>query len=504
MVVRYFRETHSGADYHQRGELQRALAGLEADEADVIVFYDVTRFSRDRAHQETIRRRIEAAGKRMAFVHMELRYDDDDELSEDSELSLAISGDISAHERRMIRRRMMNSHKKRASEGKQPAPARPPFGLHVLTKRDHYAGRCDAGQVGTYIIVEAEAAHVRQIFDDYAAGATLDRIARGLNARGIFTRAGKEWREAGVRAILTNTAYKGIATYGKRRSVRDDSRIARGLKTRTTRVMRDDSKVIYLSCPVIVTPELWERANARLSTARARNSGRRDRLYPLSGLMRCPRCGGVMYGKTVRRVRTEGRYYICRQSRQIGAGGGKPKAEFCSLGHLQAADVEELVFGELFRVLADTELLKAALAAQASLPAVRHDSGEVAAARERIAALEREETATVYAQIRAVSAGVDSAPYEAILRDLAAQKRVLREYLDSADRAASAKRAVPRQAADLKALLKPARRVLTSKTVPAGEKHDLLALIVESVKLRENDGALAAPEFVFVSDSSVK
>ena len=61
----------SGALYHARPGIQAALRDLEAGKADTLIIANLSRFSRDREHQSTIKKRVEAAGARLVFCDMD-------------------------------------------------------------------------------------------------------------------------------------------------------------------------------------------------------------------------------------------------------------------------------------------------------------------------------------------------------------------------------------------------------------------------------------------------
>lgn len=62
-------------------------------------------------------------------------------------------------------------------------------------------------------VIESEAAVVRRMFDQFAAGDTLMGIARGLEADGISTRRGDKWSSSSVSTILRNARYAGRSVY---------------------------------------------------------------------------------------------------------------------------------------------------------------------------------------------------------------------------------------------------------------------------------------------------
>ena len=74
----------------------------------------------------------------------------------------------------------------------------------------------DKDENGHLIINPAEAEVVKRIFREYLEGASCMKIARGLEAEGIPTPAGKKtWQTATILSILTNEKYKGDALLQK-------------------------------------------------------------------------------------------------------------------------------------------------------------------------------------------------------------------------------------------------------------------------------------------------
>jgi hypothetical protein len=59
------------------------------------------------------------------------------------------------------------------------------------------------------VVKEEEAAVVREMFDSYRSGMSMNDIAQLLNGREVFTRRGAHWTLYSVRQILHNPAYAG-------------------------------------------------------------------------------------------------------------------------------------------------------------------------------------------------------------------------------------------------------------------------------------------------------
>lgn len=110
----------------------------------------------------------------------------------------------------------------------------------------------------------SEAAIVRRIYAEYAGGAQLAAICRGLNADGLRNRSGRIWRTSVVRSILSNRTLLG------------ETQVAGGLSVPGLH-------------PAIIEPAQWRAAQDRL----AHNSSihPRSRGTTLARLYRCGECG---------------------------------------------------------------------------------------------------------------------------------------------------------------------------------------------------------------------
>ncbi|MGP3699914.1 recombinase family protein, partial [Rhodobacter sp. NSM] len=151
-------------------------------------------------------------------------------------------------------------------------------------------------------IVPEEAAVVRRILEDYAAGLSPRKIAAALNAEGIASPSGGGWNDSTIRGnakkrdgLLRNEAYVGVIVYGRNQFGRDPdtgNRISRPAEAEA---------IIYADRPElqIVPDELWNSVQGRLDTTYAAFAGRTAPLnashrakYLLSGLVTCGCCGG--------------------------------------------------------------------------------------------------------------------------------------------------------------------------------------------------------------------
>lgn len=74
----------------------------------------------------------------------------------------------------------------------------------------------------TWQIDKTGAATVRRIFRQFLDGASLDGIAKGLNADHVATAAGGKWYAGTVRYILSNGTYAGLVQYDQQDDVKGE------------------------------------------------------------------------------------------------------------------------------------------------------------------------------------------------------------------------------------------------------------------------------------------
>ena len=153
-------------------------------------------------------------------------------------------------------------------------------------------------------INEAEAAVVRRIFSEFAAGRSPRAIALALNRDGVAGPHGRTWGPSTIygnwrrgTGILNNELYIGRRVWNKQRYIKDPS-------TRK-RVARLNPEKAWIVQPVpslrIVDDALWQqvkqlqvesRGVVGLDSPSLRPEKARRPVYLLSGLLKCGSCGG--------------------------------------------------------------------------------------------------------------------------------------------------------------------------------------------------------------------
>ena len=160
------------------------------------------------------------------------------------------------------------------------------------------------------VVNQREAAIVRHIFDMYAGGLGITRIAKQLNAEHVPAprQSPRGWAPSAVREILHRELYQGQIVYGQLQKI-----VRGGTKLRQK---REEKNWVRVEAPDlrIIERDIWESVHIRL--AKSKSKGRsvvrdQDSKYLLTGMARCAHCGGPMTIVGQDYHRRKGRFYGC-------------------------------------------------------------------------------------------------------------------------------------------------------------------------------------------------
>ena len=167
------------------------------------------------------------------------------------------------------------------------------------------------------VIVPKEAAVVRRIFEEYLSGKAIRGVAASLNADGIPSPRGKQWRASTIRSLLVNKKYTGDFVWGKYAAGyyygTNEGEIIPRQKTDKRQCT---SPIEHADCfEAIVDRKLFEAVQRRLKRQRRDTSPlhQKDRRFMLTGLLKCGHCGYAMIGYHWSRKKTGERLkmYTC-------------------------------------------------------------------------------------------------------------------------------------------------------------------------------------------------
>jgi len=497
VVAEYYDGGVSGAFLLARPGMQAALTDIREGRADTLICANISRYSRDVEHQQAIKKAVRTAGGRLVFCDMD--FDDTPE----GDLNFNIQGSFAEYDRQAIKTRLAKGRWKRAGQGQQPSRSRPPLGYHIVSKAQVECGLYPAEMVGRYLIDEARASLVRELFARYASGQVgMPGLCQDLNARAVPTpRGGTLWRTSTLRAILTNPVYKGEPAYGRTLTRTDEARLTeahritgRPLTTARYRQEAPEGRAAILSAPALVGAGQWEDAQRRMATNRTNRGGNPRRSRMLSGRAFLP-CGHSALLVPAQARSTD--YYRCSATRNAEEWENKAG---CDPAYYRV-DVAEHAVAQAFlsaahdpQALADARRLYARSTETA--PSSHDARREMAALDKALAELAKEDVLAVQAQMAGLRMGASPDAYAALFADLAARRKDMEDRRGILARALGTQRVVkdcPQTAAGVQpdlalTALADAALVLTAPDVPGETKRDIVGMVISRVVCR-CDGA---------------
>lgn len=289
----------------------------------------------------------------------------------------------------------MRAGKVRAAKEGRWSGGKVPFGLRLETVR--ITGRVKT--VKRLVPDEETAPIVLEIFTFYAGGASQERIASALNARGISHPTGDNWKQSTLSYILRNPAYKGEGAWRRRYEAKNGKGTKSKYNSSPELIIRYEDYQV----PAIVPKELWERC-AQLRDENMRLASRNSRrLYLLRGLVRCGLCDRSMTGVSYGHGHNGQRYTYYRCTSRADA-----RVENCALRDVRAEELESVVWSGVAAFAASpgkvVSKLRAAMSANVSEGKVARDVEKLLAVKGR----ERERVITWARQGRITEEELDA------------------------------------------------------------------------------------------------
>ncbi len=278
---------------------------------------------------------FERAGTRLECITQEV------DRSPEGRLFFSIRGAVAEFEKAKIRERTARGRQEKAEQGKVVLPRNLPCWL-----------RSDDGGATVHLDEEHWAPIVRRAFVLFQQGAKLWDIARQFEQEGIAPPgAGRYWRSGTIHDWLRSPAAKG--TYQQFVTETVPSRTA----GKTSRKRREPEPWATVEVPALVDEVTWAAVQERLQRNKAFSNRNAKRVYLLSGLVRCDRCGARLAGAYSNGYR----YYRCtHRATRYGDGPIPPEAR-CDARWTPAGWLEDAVWDRVAGLFRDPERLRAEL-----------------------------------------------------------------------------------------------------------------------------------------------
>lgn len=315
--------------------LDKAIATIEAGDADAIIVWKLSRAARHRRRWAVALDRVEVAGG-----FLESATEGFDATTSTGKLSRGILAELAAWESDVKSEQWKEAHSRRYRLGL------PHTTLHIF-------GYSWDPKAGGYRIDPATRAVIEHLYSDYASGVRgFTQLVRYLNDRGVRSGKGNLWSVSTLLRYMDGGFAAGLLPVGAARKQLEHRPGAH---------------------PPIISPELWEAYWLRRNRMRQIAPRRRQPRYHLSGLVVCFRCLAPMSGYPYSKRGEEPRqYYRCSTYQNTRS---------CRGVYTAAAPVD-LAVRQFLTPLAEDAATSAAAKAATQAARARHDDDILMLTRE--------------------------------------------------------------------------------------------------------------------------
>ena len=285
--------------------LRRGGKGLLADALaarfDVLIVEGLDRLSRDMGEQDQVVKRLEYRGIRL--------------------IGTSDGYDTQAKGRKVMRvaRGLVNELYLDDLRDKTHRGLAGQFGRGLSAGGRSYGYRTEAVAGGHRMVIdEAEAAHVRWIFEQTAEGHSPRALAHQLNQRGVASARGGTWAVSAIvgssargLGMLHNELYIGRVIWNRRQWLKDPETGSRRYieRPRSEWQVRDAPELR------IISQDLWQHVHSKSTNGPTRGARAGRGASPktlFGGMLRCSECAGAI-------VAIDSRHYGCSVHKDRGA-----------------------------------------------------------------------------------------------------------------------------------------------------------------------------------------
>lgn len=195
-------------------------------------------------------------------------------------------------------------------------------------------------------INEREANTVRRIFELYSQGHGYKAVVNRINKEGHKTKRNGEFAVSTVKEILQNPVYIGKIRY----NVRQDWSKKRRNNINANPILSDG-----IHDPIIDV-ETWNKVQVILKERSKKHNKIYDCEFPLTGILRCPVCGG---GMTISRSTSKRKDGTRRINEYYSCGNWKNKGTaVCNSNSIRVEVADEYVLNKIMEVINDKSILR--------------------------------------------------------------------------------------------------------------------------------------------------
>lgn len=223
------------------------------------------------------------------------------------------------------------------------------------------------------IINEKEAEVVRIIFNEYANGKGYKAITNKINKLGYKTKKSNNFSVGSIKDILTNPVYIGKVRYNVRQNWSEKRRRNINANPIITDGIHDS----------IIEESLWDKVQAVLESKKGKPARIYDGKFPLTGILKCPKCGaGMVIMRTTNKLKDGTRrrltYYACGNWKNKGTA-------VCNSNAIRCDKANEYVFNKISELLSNDKMIKSIVT-----NINKERNNRVSPAKKELARIERE------------------------------------------------------------------------------------------------------------------
>ncbi len=308
IVGEYSDQGRSGKSIEGREQFLQMLNDIESgkDKIDYVLVFKLSRFGRNAADVLTSLQRMQDYGVNLICVE-----DGIDSSKDAGKLMISVLSAVAEIERENILVQTMEGRKQKAREGKWNGGFAP------------YGYKLENGEL---LIAEDEAEVIRIIYDKYVhTNLGIAGITTYLNNHGYVKKKRQNnsldmFATSFVKGVLDNPIYCGKLAFGRRKTEKVE-----GTRNQYHIVKQESYMLNDGIHEGIVSEEEWEQAHKkRIETGvKQEKTHSLEHEHILTGILKCPVCGGGMYASISRKKRKDGSpyrdffYYCCKHRRSV-------------------------------------------------------------------------------------------------------------------------------------------------------------------------------------------
>ena len=356
----------SGTNTKKRDEFNRMIEKCLAGEIDMVLTKSISRFARNTLDCLKYVRQLKEKGVAFYFEKENINT-----LDSKGEVMITIMASLAQQESESISKNVKLGIDFRNKQGK------------VQVNHNRFLGYTKDAE-GHLIIDSEQAEVVKRIYREYLEGASLDGIAKGLEADGILTGAGgSRWHTSTLRQILTNEKYMGDALLQKTCTidVLNKTRVKNNGIAAQYYVEDDHEAIIPKELYMRVQEEMVRRRNVQ-----TRPNGKKcvySCIHCFSQIVVCGKCGDIF-----RRIHWNN--HGCKSIVWRCAGRLEGSSSACSARTVNEKELEQIVLKALNELLGAKTTYKEQLQHNLALVLRNDTSAQKDRIEERLLVLQQE------------------------------------------------------------------------------------------------------------------